>query len=262
MIFASIDVDIIMHEKALAAGLEAFGLWAWCMCWTQKYASDGRIPAVAIASALNSKPREMRRALDRLLSSGLLALSQDGSYSLHNYGKKNQTAEEIRRKKDLAAERVRAWRERRSNASVTPGERVTERVRTDPEPEPEPEPSPEPDNITRKQKGGGALASSVPEFTVDSAIPDAFLADAQGQIAPTGETVDVVTEWGLYLADRCRPEQRKRIGSADWRGWVLKAISFARERRQSRSDANHRPPRGHHVQSGEGRAFTIPKDMP
>lgn len=165
MIFAGIDVDIITHEKALAAGIEAFGLWAWCMCWTHKHTTDGRIPRVAIMSALNEKPSKIRRGLVRLCSSGLLNETETGDFVLHNYGKKNQTAQEIAARvaagKAANAARQQRSREREQearNARVTPTSerdetlRVTRVTGLQPELQPEPslQPPPDPDTGVRR----------------------------------------------------------------------------------------------------------------
>ncbi len=73
-------------------------------------------------------------------------------------------------------------------------------------------------------------------WVLDDPIPDPWRADAEGQIMPTGERIDVDDEWRRYLADRLRPEQAKAVSAADWRGWVLKAVKFARADRQRESD--------------------------
>jgi hypothetical protein len=146
VIFAGIDVNVITHEKALAAGIEAFGLWAWGMCYAQLHETDGRLPRIAVLSALAGKRNIM--LAQRLVAAGLWTESEDGSWHVFNYRKKNQSADEIRKKKEAAAERARAWRER---VRTRDGAR-DERVRTDPPPEPSPSPEtpppPSPENKT------------------------------------------------------------------------------------------------------------------
>lgn len=71
MIFAGIDVNIITHEKALSAGVEALGLWVWGMCYSQIHETDGRLPRVAVMSAFGEQKRVLRRLVVRLVSSGL-----------------------------------------------------------------------------------------------------------------------------------------------------------------------------------------------
>jgi hypothetical protein len=144
MIYAGIDVNVITHEKALAAGIEAFGLWAWGMCYAQLHETDGRLPRIVVLSALAGRRNVM--LAQRLVAAGLWTENEDGSWQVYNYRKKNQSSEEIRRKKEAAAERARAWRERVRTRDVT----RDERVRADPSPEPSPSspPPPPPENKT------------------------------------------------------------------------------------------------------------------
>jgi len=66
-----------------------------------------------------------------------------------------------------------------------------------------------------------------PRWHLDSLIPEAWAKDARVQAESRGkqDRVDVSTEWSLYLADRMRPDQPKKIGLADWRGWVIRACT-------------------------------------
>lgn len=122
MIFAGIDVNIITHPKALQAGPEAFGLWTWGMCYAQTHKTDGRLPRVAVMSALGAQRRVLSRLAVRLVTSGLWDELEDGSFQVHNYGAKNQTAAEIasrdEQRKAANAERQARWRNAR-NAGVT-----------------------------------------------------------------------------------------------------------------------------------------------
>lgn len=156
MIYARIDVNIINHEKALLAGPEAFGLWAWGMCYAQLHETNGRLPRVAVMSALGAERRVLRRAAVRLVVAGLWTESEDGSFQVHNYDRKNQSAEEIAARKAAGklanAERQRAFRERRvtqSNA-VTRPLLVTPVTGLEPEPSPEPTPTPTPEPVSER----------------------------------------------------------------------------------------------------------------
>lgn len=161
VIYAGIDVNIITHEKAMAAGLEAFGLWCWGMCWSQIHKTDGHIPRAMALSALGEQRRILRRAAVRLCTAGLwvelkcgscrvcvasdprpiasesrpiavviasesgpervVMESECGSFRVHNYARKNQTADEIEAKRADRLERnafnQRASRERRREPS-------------------------------------------------------------------------------------------------------------------------------------------------
>jgi len=121
MIYAGIDVNIATHPKALAAGVEALGLWTWGMCHAQLHETNGTLTRHAVLAAMGGRRNVM--LAKRLVEAGLWIAHEDGSWSVWNYGKKNQSADEIRRKKALAAERTQRWRrgkcDAQSDASVT-----------------------------------------------------------------------------------------------------------------------------------------------
>ena len=283
MIYAGIDVDIITHEKALAAGLEALGLWTWCMCWTQKHTTDGRIPRVVILSALGEKPRNIRRALVRLRIAGLLHESECGSFFvLHNYGKKNQTAEEIQAKKEASAARARRWREKRNAPSNAPVTR-DERVRTDPSP------TPSPDNTTRQQKGGrNAEEPPVEEPSEPLVIPRVWGRGptAERALEVFADAITAVTNEPHHIGpapwlrdDVCalmnkRAPRDTLANALTWLGdatqaWV-RATPGTDERKPSRlndwlnagkPDRKARVRAGAIVQSGDNRAWKLPEGL-
>ncbi len=223
MIYAGIDVNIITHEKALEAGVEAFGLWAWGMCYAQLHHTDGRLPRVAVLSALAGRRNIMHAK--RLVEARLWTANEDGSWSIFNYGKKNQTADEIRAKKEASADRVRRWRERRNapgNADVTPGERV----RTDPPPTP----SLPPDNTTRKQEGAAPVTPPV------TAEPDWVDGSIEAVSSATGETFDRGVVWTTYQGSR--ESAHRPIGAADFRKFLG---SWASRQKSDRVNARERP---------------------
>ncbi len=57
---------------------------------------------------------------------------------------------------------------------------------------------------------------------------------ARAAIDPSGETVDVNHEWGVYLADR--ETKAFAVTASDWRGWILRAIKYAKTERMRESD--------------------------
>lgn len=261
MIYAGIDVNIITHEKALASGVEAFGLWAWGMCYAQLHETDGRLPRVAVLTALGGRRNAALAA--KLVAAGLWTENEDGSWKIWNYGKKNQTAEEIRAKKEASAERVRRWRERRNaignapcNADVTPGERV----RTDPSPTP----SPPPDNTTRKQNiGGPSAAPSHPTSEVveikNRRRPETPCPDSD---ASAGQIRDWAERWKIdvghaefigFLDHHRKVDNRFRDWGAAWRTWLKNAPKFAGRTLFNRPN--------NIVQPSEDRAWKVPEGM-
>lgn len=228
MIFAGIDVHIITHPKALAAGIDAFGLWCWGMCYAQLHITNGHLPRVAVLSALGGK-RNIMLAL-KLEEAGLWTPHEDGSWSIWNYGKKNQTADEIREKKEKAAERVRLWRERRNaqcNASVTQPVTRNVRVRTDPQTQ-TPNTnrkqdlfgtaSPEPEEVT-KVRSRRKPETPCPE---SGASREAVELWAAGWKIPTGHP-----EFQRFLDHHRKGDARWRDWAAAWRTWLANATKFA-----------------------------------
>lgn len=236
MIYAGIDVNVITHEKALAAGIEAFGLWAWGMCYAQLHETDGRLPRLAVLSALAGKRNAVHAK--RLVDSGLWSVNEDGSWQIHNYRKKNQTSEEIRRKKDAAAERARAWRERVRTRDVT----RDERVRTDPPPEPPPSPEtpppPSPENKTGETRAPEGLKRALRE-------DEPFTDKRAGYVATLhmneGVLLDGPKVWRKFVNDRI--SHGFLFGSAEqvdaaWRKWADDEVDI--EKRKVAKDREHR----------------------
>lgn len=236
VIYAGIDVNIITHEKLVAAceggDLAPFGLWTFGMCHAQLHETNGRLTRPVVLAALAGRRNIM--IAKKLVDAGLWIANEDGSWTIWNYGKKNQSADEIRDKKAKSAERVKAWRERRNasgNATVTqlvtPPVTRTEQVRTDPEPEP--------DNTTRKQDLIGT-ASPPPE-----PVTKVGRRKPETPCPPSDAPTDVIAGWAadwrippthpefLWFLDHHRKsDARWRDWAAAWRTWLKNAGRFAR----------------------------------
>ena len=244
MIFAGIDVNIITHHKALEAGVEAFGLWCWGMCYAQLHETDGLLPRVAVLSALCGRRNIM--VAKRLVEVGLWVANDDGSWSVWNYASKNQTAEEIRAKKAKAAERVKQWRSRSrngpSNTDVTRNvpvtDSVTERVRTDPPPEPSPPPEPENKSIhTEPDVTAGVTGPIARTGIADPSAPPPDWWDGVLETIATGTGVALPASeaWLRYAghrASKTRPADRR--DAVHWLTTVM-----VREARDDREKARH-----------------------
>ncbi len=214
MIFAGIDVDIITHEKALNSGIAGFGLWAWGMCYAQKHTTDGRLPLVAVMSALDEDRRILRRAAVRLVTSGLWVESADGSFAVFNYPKKNQTADDIQRKKDAATGRKERWLERQEAASRTRSKTLPEREGTPSPPEPPP-----------------PLQPSPPEREGD-ALPEWVGTSIDSVSATTGEMFDRAIVWTKYQGSR--EDSGRKPSPADFRGFLASWASRQKSERVNR----------------------------
>lgn len=234
MIYAGIDVNIITHEKALIAGIEAMGLWMWGMCYAQVHETDGRLPRVAVLAALGGKRNIMHA--QRLVAAKLWLENEDGSWTIWNYDKKNQTSEEIRRKKDAAAERARAWRERVRTRDVT----RDERIRTDPSPSPEtpPSPTPSPENKTGETRAPEGVKRALRE-------DEPFTERRAGYVATLhmneGVLLDGPKVWRKFVNDRI--STGILFGSAEqvdaaWRKWAGDEVDI--EKRKAAKDREHK----------------------
>ncbi len=110
--YVTIDVDIIVHAKGFAAGVEAMGLWLWGMAWSHKTGANGFLPKHVVVATWGAPPAVVTRLAKRLVTAGLWVPTEDG-WLIWNYGKKNQSAEEKERRRALGRERMRRLREKR-----------------------------------------------------------------------------------------------------------------------------------------------------
>lgn len=263
MIFAGIDVNIITHEKAEAAGIEAFGLWCWAMCWAQVHASDGRVPRLIALRALGGK-RNATLA-QRLVDVGLWSANEDGSWTIHNYAKKNQTAEEIQRKKEAARRRKEAWKLRQLENENAAGTRSGTRSEHVSERPLQLQTQTPPDNTTTKPNiiGGQSAAPSHPTSAVveikhrkrpETPCPDSD--STAGQIRDWAERwkIDVGhAEFVGFLDHHRKSDQRWRDWGAAWRTWLKNAPKFAGRTLFNRPN--------NIVQPSEDRAWKVPEGM-
>jgi hypothetical protein len=231
VIFAGIDVNIITHEKLSDAceggDLAPFGLWTFGMCYSQLHETNGRLARSIILTALGGRRNVV--LAKKLVDAGLWTVNEDGSWQVWNYGKKNQSADEIRDKKAKSAERVKAWRDRRNaagNANVTPRVTRYESVRTDPEPEP--------DNTTRKQDLIGTASPPLEPVTrIGRRKPETACPPSE---ASAGELRDWAERWKIpdghgefvaFLDHHRKGDARWRDWAAAWRTWLKNAPKFA-----------------------------------
>lgn len=110
--YVTIDVDIIVHAKGYAAGVEAMGLWLWGMAWSHKTGANGKLPRHVVVATWGASAAVVIKLAKRLVTAGLWVATDDG-WTIWNYGKKNQSAEEKERRRELGRERMRRLREKR-----------------------------------------------------------------------------------------------------------------------------------------------------
>lgn len=116
MIYATIDVTLQTHPRAIAAGFEAMGLWLFGMLYAHQHETDGTVHRAAVLAAWGGRRNVM--LAKKLVEVGLWTELETGDWLIHNYDKKNQKAEDIKRKREQKAIRQDRWRRRVSNAST------------------------------------------------------------------------------------------------------------------------------------------------
>jgi hypothetical protein len=107
--YTTVDVDLLVHPKAIAAGVEAMGLWLWAMAWSHKTGANGKIPRAVVVLAWGATKPVIDKLTKRLVSSGLWVATDEG-WEIWNYGKKN--AEEKARRRQQGRERMARFRDR------------------------------------------------------------------------------------------------------------------------------------------------------
>lgn len=105
--FAPIDVSIMTHSKACAAGPEAMGMWLWGQCYARVQKTSGIVHRSSVLTAWGGKRNIM--LAKRLVDSGLWILHENGDWEIHNFNAKASGHV------SSSAQRMRDLRERRKS---------------------------------------------------------------------------------------------------------------------------------------------------
>jgi hypothetical protein len=188
--FAPIDLSIIGHPKAFAAGIEAFGLWAWSVTYVTAYNTRGVIPRNAAMSALHGENNA--ELASRLVKSGLWIELPGGDFEVWNHEKKSAKRDE--NGKTSGARRQQRLRDKAkaANDTVTDASRNASRESSTP--------------VTR-----GVIPSPLSDLPTSSDLslgrsdlpdrspwPEWVEPTVAAVAGPTGETLDVPTIWLAY----------------------------------------------------------------
>jgi hypothetical protein len=225
--YTTVDVDILTHPKALAAGLEAMGLWLWGQAWSHKTGANGKIPRHVIVLAWGATRAVVDKLAKRLVSAGLWLETPDG-WEVWNYGKKNQSAEEKERRRQQGRERMARFRDRSRNASgnaqsdASPNRGVTCLDAA---------PVNDPDLIS---SGGESERGSPP---TEQTPPDWWDDVCETVEAQTGATLSRGAAWLRYYGHRAT--HGKRIAKPDAVYWLttVDAREAAKDREERRRQA-------------------------
>ncbi len=107
MIFAKVDVKLRDHHRAQRAGA-AMGTWLWGLLYVREHQTDGVIPDVSLRYAWVGE-KAARRDAARLVEVGLWE-DLSGSWRICRYSDKNDTAEDIAKRRAEARERMQRVR--------------------------------------------------------------------------------------------------------------------------------------------------------
>ena len=240
--FIPIDVRIIAHPKADAAGPEAMGLWLWGMAFARLNRLAGVLPRVSVLKAWGGS-RNIILA-KRLVDAGLWIALEGGDWEIFNFEKKGAGRPKSDRP-TASTERVRRFRMKRVSEThetrVTPVSPVTEtRV------------SETSASISLSSSlSSGSSSSGDPrgprELRPDEPLTDRLRADFESEMLNVPRR-DIDAEWRDFVDDRIK--RSATFGShgaveADWRKWVRRGHAFAaKDRIASQGRRAERQPLG------------------
>jgi hypothetical protein len=112
-----VDDGLYGHPKAMAAGLEAMGLWTLCGSYCGRYLTDGFVPATYVRSL-----GERTRLARRLVAAGLWYEDEkDGQkgWSFHEWEHYQPTRSDVEADREAARTRQRKHRDSQRDKHVT-----------------------------------------------------------------------------------------------------------------------------------------------
>lgn len=120
MIYSRTDVDFIDHPRAMDAGPLGRDLWQWGNLYSRKHELDGMLPESAVLrSQWGACGKANAKVAATLVKVGLW-LKVEGGWKIFNYAAKNETKEDIVRRR--AKERDKKARQRGGHRSMSPGD--------------------------------------------------------------------------------------------------------------------------------------------
>mgnify|MGYP006189648135 FL=1 len=106
MVWFKVDDTLALHQKTVAAGNSAMGLWVRAGSWSMQTLSDGFIPDV-IVTALGTVGQAKK-----LVAVGLWH-PMPGGYAFHEWDDRQPTKAEVHQDRNDNARRQQEWRERK-----------------------------------------------------------------------------------------------------------------------------------------------------
>jgi hypothetical protein len=228
MIYAKLDVDILDHPRALAAGRDARDLWIWSVLYARKHQTDGEIPiASVLASSWGLGGKKNGRLADRLVAVGLWERTDDG-FRVLRYAAKNDTKQAISERQRFERERKadRRSRSRAPDSVSSPASCPTGTTGGTPTVPP--------------GSGSGSGSDQVLDLASGElvVVPD-WWAGVLGVIEQTGVTPDPLSSWLRYSGHRAGKSRPTTPSDAIY--WLTTVI--VREALEERERLQHRADR-------------------
>lgn len=117
MTWVRLDDSVLSHPKIAACGPEAFVLWVGGLCYANRHATDGHLPAHVLpllCPASGWSAATLARLSDRLLTAALWRSDERGGWMIHGYDDYQEEAmrASVDARRASAKERKRAQRNR------------------------------------------------------------------------------------------------------------------------------------------------------
>jgi uncharacterized phage protein (TIGR02220 family) len=124
MTYATLDVNLGHHPKTAMAGPLAFGYHVAGILYCKRHATDGFIPTPALGSLLAGVSQARGKQLAEVLVGVRYWEAADGGYAIHDWLAWNDSAEDVKARREAARDRARTWRVQRTHSVRTAIENV------------------------------------------------------------------------------------------------------------------------------------------
>lgn len=219
-----VDDTFAMHEKVMAAGNAAIGLWVRSGAWSMQQLTDGFVPN-HVLRALGT-PKERRTLVEVSLWD-----EAEGGITFRNWDERQPTKIQVEAARQAAAERQRHARERAKSQRESRRDNSVSHGPPDPT---RPDPSLVPTELT---PSGGA---DKPRSSRARRLPDDFAPSVEHKEIAEKEGVDLEREFQQFC-DYWRGNGKPKVDwNATLRNW-LRSPHADRSRSRNGSPVRHLP---------------------
>jgi hypothetical protein len=207
-----VDDTFAMHEKVMAAGNAAIGLWTRAGAWSMQQLTDGFVPNHVIRSL--GTPKERRTLVEVSLWEEV-----EGGVSFQNWTERQPTKEQIESARQAAADRQRHARVRAKSRRDSQREsRDSHAVSHGP-------PNPTQPNPTRSSYGTTDGADKPPASRARQ-LPDDFRPSESHEKLAADLGVDLAAEWSQFTDHHRAKGSAMKNWDAALRTWIRNAKRF------------------------------------